>query len=362
MSKIYNYINPSQIEHVDNYNTPQLIYKFNDVRFRTHVSSYLKFQTPIGVLSNNKIISLTNKQLSFLIQKYLHFLGDEYATDLKTTYNKIVTESNYEVIVIEEPAFQFFDYESVNGTAHSYDLMFFLLYCYKVNNLKAKMLVVESENRYYNSTLDLIKKYFHVDYIFIKPNQTYLFKTFICTRSYQNILFHEVKQFVNNNLINPIIKKYDELNQVYHENIIKVKLKSSINLNRDNDSFEKNDAYLNFCNKKGIFDLNNIDDDEELKIYYINKAKILIIQFSSIYYINTNYYLRDTTNKKIIVLLAKIHENQPFIQEIECGTLKQNMHGGFCGNITEQLYNTWQFAGELINIETIDDIELKIKI
>jgi hypothetical protein len=120
MTEIYNYINKSEIEDIDNYNTKQLIYKFNDVRFRTQVSSYLKFQTPIGVLPNNKIISLTNKQLSFLIQKYIHFLGHEYATDLKTTYNKIVTESNNEVIVIEEPAFLFFDYESVNGTSHSH--------------------------------------------------------------------------------------------------------------------------------------------------------------------------------------------------------------------------------------------------
>jgi len=363
MSQIFNYIAYDNINHVTDYNDEAILYKFSDVRFRTDISSYLNFCTPVGVLYDNKMISLTNKQTSFLIHKLNHFLGDEYACDLKKTYNSIITGNNDEQIIIEDGVFQFFDYESVNATGHSYDLMFYLLYFYKKHNLKEKLLVVESENKYYNSTLELIKKYFDVEYLFINPNKNYFFKKFLCTRTYQNVFFHKVKKFINNYLINPIIKKYDELDINFYDNIIKIKIINSNNLNRDNDSFEKNKTYLNFCIKNGIFDLTNIDYNEELKIYYINKAKLIIVQFSSIYYININYYLGDTINKKIIVLINKKHNNQSFIQEIEHNILKQHMHDYFCGNITEQVYNTWQFTGELINnIETTDDIALKIKI
>ena len=322
----------------------------------------MKFQTPIGVLSNNKIISLTNKQLSFLIQKYIHFLGHKYATDLKTTYNKIVTESNNEVIVIEEPAFQFFDYESVNGTGHSYDLMFFLLYCYKVNNLKAKMLVVESDNKYYNSLLELIKKYFKIEYLFIKPNQTYLFKTFMCTRSYQNILFNEVKEFINLNLIDKIIKKYEECNSTFYKNIIKIKYENTNVINRLNTGFVKTEHLSKFLNNNKMFDLSDIDDNEELKIYLINKATNIVINWG--YYININYYLLDSKEKFISVIFhTNIMAERVMIKNINDKTFKQDMPGEFCANLNDQFYNKFEFVGEVIdNITNIDDFISETKL
>ena len=206
MSEIFNYIPHNDIIHVDNYNNSPLVHNFSNVIFRTHISSFMNFFTPIGVC-NNKIISLTNKQLSFLVEKYNHFLGNEYAIELKNTYDKIKSSPYSDLITINEDVFQFFDYESINGTGHSYDLMFYLLYKYKTNNLKSKLLVVESNNKYYNSTLELIKKYFNVEYIYIQPHKTYLFKNFSCVRSYQNIFFNEVKTFIDENLIKPIINK-----------------------------------------------------------------------------------------------------------------------------------------------------------
>jgi hypothetical protein len=355
MTQIFSYINYDKINHVDDYEGSIKLHKFTNVLFRTQVSSLLRFQTPLGVTTDNKIISITNRQLSFLVIKSNHFLGENYAVDLKNTYENI-SANNYNE-QIDDEVFLFFDYESVNGTGHSYDLMFYLLYIYKLNNLNCKLLVVESNNIYYNLLLGLIKKYFNIEYLYIKQNQNYLFTIFNCVRTYQNVFFHQVKEFINDNLINPIIKKYDNLNTIFYENIIKLKFYNSSQLNRDNDSFEINDAYLDFCDKNRIFDLNNVIDNEELKIYYINKAKTIIVQFSSIYYININYYLANTENKKIIVLVKHIHNNQPFIQQVGSNLLKQNMPGNFCGNITDQLYNTWKFKGELINnIETIDDI------
>ena len=361
MSQIFNYIDYNKINDVDDYEGNVVVHNFKDVLFRTQFSSFLNFQAQLGVIDDKKIINITNKQLSFLVKKYIHFLGDDYANDLKNTYNELISSTNYETI--EDDVFQFFDYDSVNGTGHSYDLMFYLLYIYKSNDLQCKLLVVESENKYYTSILNLIKTYFNVEYLFIKPNTNYLFKKFNCVRTYQNIFFHEVKEFINDNLINPIIKKYDNLNIYFYENIIKLKLNNANILNRDNDCFEINDMYLNFCIKNNIFNLNNIDDNEELKIYYINKAKTFIVQFSSIYYVNVNYYLSNTINKKIIVIIRRIHNNQPFIEKVEPNRLKQNMPGCFCGNITDQLYNNWQFNGELIdNIEIIDEVISRIQI
>lgn len=73
--------------------------------------------------------------------------------------------------------------------------------------------------------------------------------------------------------------------------------------------------------------------------------------------------MNNTNNKYITVIIKDIHNNQPFIKEIEPNKLKQCMPGYFCGNITEQLYNSWEFNGELIhNIQTIEDVVSKIKI
>ena len=368
MSEIFNYINENDIIHVDNYNnSPPLIYNFSNVTFRTHISSYMNFCTPIG-LYNNKIISLTNKQLSFLVQKYFHFIGNEYAKDLKNTYYEIQSTPSGDIITISEDVFQFFDYESANGTGHSYDLIFYLLYNYKINNLKSKLLVVESNNKYYNSILELIKIYFDIEYIYIKPYKTYLFKNFSCIRSYQNIFFNEVKEFVNINLIKPIIDKYEGINEKYYNDIIKLKYKNPTNIDRGNTSFMKTPLFNKFCSKKKIFDLNNVDDNdndnEELKIYLLNKAKIIRINWGSAYYININYYLFNAENKFISVIFHNnIMTESNFINKINASTLKQNMPSHYCANITEQVYNNWIFKGEKIeNISDIDEYILRTNI
>jgi hypothetical protein len=363
MSEIFNYISYNDIIHVDNYNNSPLFYAFSEVKFRTHISSHMNFFTPIG-LHNNKIISLTNKQFSFLVQKYIHFLGNEYAIELKNTYDKINSTLSNDILTINEDVFQFFDYESINGTGHSYDLMFYLLYFYKTNNLTSKLLVVESNNKYYNSTLELIKKYFGVEYIYIKPYKTYLFKKFYCTRSYQNIFFNEVKNFININLIQPIINKYEGMNEKYYDNIIKIKYKNNNSIDRLNTTYEKTHLFNKFCFEKKIFDLNDIDDNEELKIFLINKAKNLIIAWGSNYYININYYLSNTQDKFIsIIFHNNILDESIFISKINDNTFKQNMPSQYCSNITNQVYNNFIFKGEkLENISNIDDFVLRTNI
>jgi len=366
MSQIFNYINFYNILHIDDYSKPQLIHYFTNVTFRTHISSYHNFATPIGV-TDNKIISLTNRQLSFLVQKYFHFLGNEYATDLKNTFNELLQTSwSNDTIAIDEEVFQFFDYDSLNGTGHSYDLLFHLLYHYKINNLSSKLLVVKTSNTYVNSILGVIKKYFDVDYVFIEPNKTYIFKKFCCTRSYQNVFFTNVKQFINTNLITPIIDKYEKMNTPYYDDIIKIKYENPDNINRLSSSFEKSEIFDKYCTRRNIFDLNTIDHDEELKIFIINKAKTIRINFGSIYFINVNYYLYNTTGKHISVIF---HKN--ILPEMDQFTMNNNMYSQNTNymkylnieNNENNVYNNWNFEGETIsNITNIDEYMLQTKI
>ena len=186
MSSVYNYINKENIQDVDNYsNNDIIIYKFDNVKFRTEISTYFNFSTPIGIHCN-KIISITNRQLSYFIHKYNHYLGDEYMNNLRNTYINL-NNCTEKTIVIEEPVFLFIDYDAINGTGHSYDIMFYYLYHYYKNNLSCKLLVVNTNNVYYNNTLSLISKYFNIQYEYIDINKNYLFKHFQCVRNYQNI-------------------------------------------------------------------------------------------------------------------------------------------------------------------------------
>jgi hypothetical protein len=301
---IFNYISNNDVLYVDDYqDTNVKLNMFKNIKFRTNNSNYLNFQTQLGINNDNKIISTSNKQLSYLVQKYEHFLGEEYANELKKNYELLKNTRSDEVIIIEDEVFQFFDYESVSSTGHSYDLIFYLLYYYCEFNLKCKLLVLESNNKYYNSLLELIEKYYNIEFIFIKENKSYLFKKFICIKTYQNVLFNNVKTFINNTLIQKIIDNYDNQNFKYYNNIIKIKYQNKNS--RINRSFYKNEELELFIEKNNYYDLNNIDDNEELKIYYLNKAKNIIIDWGSSYYININYYLLNSQCKNICVIFHK---------------------------------------------------------
>jgi hypothetical protein len=359
---IFNYIDSTNIIDIDDYNNESIhIYTFDNIKFRTYNSNYFNFQTQLGIQSDNKIISITNKQFSYLIHKYIHFLGDQYANELKNNYEAIKNETD--ITIVEEEVFQFIDYDSVTSTGHSYDVLFFLLYHYKINNLTSKLLVVESNNQYYNSLLEMIKKYFNVEFYYIQEYKTYLFKTFFCCRTYQNILFDYVKTFINKNLIEPLINVYDNLNISYYERVLKIKYKSLHTMNRLNSCFENNETLKNFCNLKQIFDLNTIDDNEELKIYLLNKAKIIIVDWSSIYFININYYLLDSENKFISVIFhSNAMPDRCMINKIE-NICYQNMPYWACPICSNNVYNIWNFKGEIIdNITDINDFILQTTI
>lgn len=359
MSTIFNFIDYNSINFVDNYDTPICIHTFTDVTFRTENSNYLNFYTSVG-MCNNKIISITNKQFSFLVQKYIHFLGDQYAYSLQTTCQNIINTPISNIIKITEPVFLFFDYESINGTGHSYDLMFYLLYHYISNNCSAKLLVVKTDNNYYNITLSLIQKYFNIEYLYINENTTYMFSHFLCVRTYQNILFNNVKEFINKYLIQKIIDKYDQTNSVFFDSVIKIKPNNSNNLNSHSVNIPTHNFRL-FCKNKNIFDLNTVDED--YKIYLLNKATNIIVSGSSNYYININYYLNTTVNKFISIIYNENmrHESdRMFVYNGKYYT--QHMPGHYCANIIDQIYNSWTFYGESVIIKNLDDYVVNTKL
>jgi hypothetical protein len=129
MTDIYSYISPNNILVVDTYsNIEDNIYSFQDVSFRIELCpNFHNFHSPIATI-NNKIINISNRQLSFLSYKYIYYVGDKLAIQIQSTYNNLQSE-NY--IYIDEPVFQFVDYDSVMGSGHMYDLMFYLIYIYK---------------------------------------------------------------------------------------------------------------------------------------------------------------------------------------------------------------------------------------
>ena len=129
--------------------------------------------------------------------------------------------------------------------------------------------------------------------------------------------------------------------------------------------------FLEFCFNKNIFDLNGVDDNEELKIYLLNKAKIIIINWGSTYYININYYLYDTKDKFISIIF---HKNiLPEMDQVSCKNeiifqntnyIKfLNVDKSIHENVKNSVYNNWNFKGEIIdNIINIDEYILRTNI
>ena len=359
MNDIFSYISQNNVLVVDDYsNDEDIIHNFNNVCFRIELCpNFLNFHSPIATV-NNKIINISNKQFSFLVYKYKHFVGAQLANQIVSTYNNLKNENDL-VEVIDDPVFQFVDYESISGTGHSYDLMFYLLYIYKKYNMISKLLVVQSNNKYYNDTLKLIKDNYDIEYIYVSTNKNYMFKTYSCVRTYQNILFNEVKQFINNTLVNKILDKYQNIQ--YYTSLIKLKTNNSININRCGDSFDITDEYKQYIINNNIYDL-NILDNEEYKIYLLNKATDIIVSCSSAYYINICYYVTNYINKNINVVFHSNNSPDLWTFNIQGELILQQMRSDCCAGITNQAYNSILFKGKIIsNVHSINDILSQIK-
>jgi hypothetical protein len=220
--------------------------------------------------------------------------------------------------------------------------------------MSCKLLVVKNNNKYYNNLLNLISKYYNIEFLYIDLNTNYKFKSFYCTRTYQNIFFNEVKEFINDTLISKIIDKYNSY--PFFSTVCKLKLNNPNNMNRCNDSFLLTDEYTDYLQKNNICDLNTIED-EEYKIYLLNKASNIIVNCSSSYYINICYYLKDYSTKYITVVF---HINSSLdLWTLNCNNDKiyQTMLSHYCGNYMNQVYNNISFNGKIIKyVNSMNDL------
>lgn len=349
MTEIYNYIPLHNILQVDDYNQVEKVHHFTKVKFRIQkCDNFYNFHAPLA-LYNDKVISISNKQFSFLNEKYHHFVGDQLASVIKDTYVNLQTPTCQ---IVTDPVFQFVDYESIGSTSHVYDLMFHLLYIFKKYNIEAKLLVCKSDNIHYNNLLELIKKYFNVNYFYVDLNTNYIFDIFYCSRTYQNILFHEVKDFINRELIDKVMVKYE--GEKYYNTLSKLKYCDINNMNRLNNSFIKSEVFNNFLHNKNICDLNNINE-EDYKIYLLNKSSNIIVSCTSPYDINICYYIKDILSKNINIIYHKSEDNYLWKFTINGDTIKQNIPSILCGNIINQQYNTIHFKGKLLSGITCPD-------
>ena len=352
MSQIYNFISREKILDVHNYSSKSEIKKFENVRFRIQNSMYLNFYTPIGIY-NKQIISITNRQFSFLPAVLGHFLGDKYAVNLQDTYNNLISNSADDII-INDHVLQFMDYDSISSTGHSYDLMFYILFMYKQYSLPLKLLVVKSDNKYYNGTLELIRKYFDIEYIYIETDRNYSIENLYCCQTYQNVFFNEVKQFINDNLIIPIINKYDMLNSKSYTTVYKIKKYDINNTERLQMSYLYTLKFKEICDQNDWYDINLID--EEYKIYLLNKASNIIVTWGSAFYINIDYYLMSTENKFISLLF---HDNvsceRGFIISIDNYYKHHLPESATSYMFRNQVYTTFKFNGEIIVTSCLDE-------
>ena len=360
MHPVYRFIPVEKVIFVDDYSQPEKSLTFSNIFFRTTVSRRLKWQTNLAVqMEDRHIINTSNKMFSFFSIVQLNPQFEDYHEDLAENYRCIITTPMSNIIMIDEPVFQFFDLESVWGSGHSYDVSFHLLYRYFKDGHTCKLLIPESDNIYFQRMIKLIEEEFHVQFYVIKPGVTYLFKQFTCVRQYQNVYFPEVKEFVNKHLIDPIVKRFDEEKKPYHDIVAKIKFHKNSSVFWPKEVFTKTQKYNELCESKKLLDMDERFTEQE-KIFYLNKASTILVSWGSTFYINIHYYVADIQTKFVSVLFHKeIMAERCYIQTASPGFIVHSLHGN-SGSITDHIYDSFVFRGEVIdNIDAIDDYLLQ---
>jgi hypothetical protein len=351
MTYLYTKFSKNEIDVKDDYSNSIQTHCLRNLLFMTGVSSENGFLTPIG-LQNGKIQSLCNKQFYYIPEKMGGSCGKRYGDELFSIYDTLRTTPESDITVISEPVFYFLDFEAVNGTVHSYDLLFYLLYVYKQFNLSMPLVIPETTNVYFQSTCDLLQKYYNVSFLKVLPNKAYRFETCVCVRTYLNIFFLEVKDFLSRTLITPILQSFDGTPR--YERVAKVKVKPKGEIRTHQAVFQTSEVFEVYCNERKLHVLDESLSEEE-KIYYINTANEIIVCWGSIFYIYIDYYLKTTDDKYITVLFHKA-----MMPERKClvhynGRHYQQMNDTWPH--TDQVYTRLSFQGKVIDsLETLDTL------
>jgi hypothetical protein len=327
MSPMINVIGKDKINIVDDYFNEERIHSFDNVKFRVTTdfnSTWGRYQ--VAVDSNNKLINISNKLLSyFSIINYPAFNSEH----IMLGYNNLIKEKEF--VSIDEEVFLFFDCFPF-APVHNLDDTYNLLYFYKKNNLNCKLLVLKTDNFYYNQTLDSLKKYFNLEYIYIDFDKSYEIKKFKCVRPYHWIQ-QEALDFIKENYVKKILE--NNKGKKTFENICIIKNGHPTNCS-EIDTFAITNNFIQLCKDKDIFNINSLIEDIEYKIYVINNAKNIIVSYLSPFNVNIYKHCLSTKDKNFIVL-----------------------NGGYGGSIVNQFVkvdeNKYDFYGQEINGIVIDE-------
>lgn len=349
MVSIYSLFPKSTIEVNDDYSGPTQLHRLENILFQFGRCQEMNFLTNIGI-KDNKIQSILGKQFYYVPEKFGGGSGVLYSKDLFDVYTNIKSAEESAVEHIEDSVFYCIDYETGNGTGHMYDTFFYLLYFYKKNSLSCPFLIPDIQHHFFNSLCNLLTEYYGIRFIRCKANTTYKLKEVYCVRTYLNIFFPEVKEFINSTLIKQVLEKYKGLNS--YDMIMRLKIQSTQDVVRKSSLFPSSDRIQGIRENNSIL---LIDENmpEDLKIFYINTAKNIVVCWGSIYYIYIDYYLASTYGKKIIVLFHKdMMPERPSLISIGSRHFQRMNHAP---SHISQVYNTLFFEGEIIdNLETLD--------
>jgi len=311
----------------DDYKSKSEVKSFNDVKFRIEPEGPQSFTVhQIGVCGN-QIINITHKMLS-----YFTLVNNNWTyghNEINKIYNNIQNSSIFEMV--DEEVFQFFDCFPY-APVHNLDDTYNLLYSYVKSGLTCKLLVLKTDNYYYNQTINSLKEYFNLEYFYLEPHKNYKFKKFNCVRQYHWIQ-NDALSFIHDNYIKKICNKI--IDKPTYDNICLIKTVHPTNTSTV-DTFNITNNFSNILKEKNIFNLDNIRDDLEYKIYLVNNAKNIIISYLSPFNVNIHKHCVKTDDKNFIIL-----------------------NGGYGGSIiphfTKLLDNKYNFYGREINGVLIDN-------
>jgi hypothetical protein len=306
-SKIYNYVNVDSVKIVDDYTEKeQQVFEFNDVKFKvTHEAPNSFTVNPVALTKDNKIINISHKAFSYfaLLDYYLDH------QQIIENSNDLLNNNNFEYI--EEEVFMFFDcfpYAAVHNT----DDMYNLLYFYKKNNLKCKLLVLKTDNFFYNQTIESLKNVFKLEYIYLDLGKKYIFKNFKCTRQYHWIQ-DEALKFIKDKYIKKIC---DEFNHEKKDNVSLLKIMENENASNW-DYVHVTDKFKLHMQKENFYDLNLLKNDLHKKIYLINNSKKILITYLSPFNINVYKHCIDYSDKIINIIHPSNSHNSPIYEQFK---------------------------------------------
>lgn len=288
---------------VDDYKSEEKSHFFENVRFGTKVDVGGTFTVhPLGVF-DGKILNVTHKMAS-----YFPIINKDwiYGADYVNHLHYQLTSSN-DFIVVEEEVFQFLDCFPF-APVHNLDDIYNLLCIYFKDGLKCKLLVYKTDNFYYNQSLESLKRYFNVEYFYVDIERKYLFKKFRCARQ-THWIQKDALNFIHNRYVDKIVEKYESANAPFFKKVSIIKKLDPKNASAW-DVWDQTPEFDSFKKQNGFFDLNEIANDLDYKIYLLNKASEIFINYFSPFNVNVYKHVSNLTDKKIYLIHGKHPRSQ----------------------------------------------------